>query len=50
MVQQALTEHRTLEKLFPETFDAGELLLFMQDMLEKHLRFEERVLFYPEAV
>lgn len=45
LVQQALAEHRTLEKLFNGTYDAGESLPFIQDMLEKHIRFEERVLF-----
>jgi hemerythrin-like domain-containing protein len=45
LVQQALAEHRALENLFMAKLDGGESLSIIQDMLEKHIRFEERVLF-----
>jgi len=45
MVQQALADHRALVELFTGTTNAGDSLPFIQDMLEKHIRFEERILF-----
>jgi iron-sulfur cluster repair protein YtfE (RIC family) len=44
-VQQALLEHRNLEELFMQTTDVSQGLSQLEAELEKHIRFEERVLF-----
>lgn len=44
-VQQAIQEHRSLEELFMQTTDVSQALSQLEAELEKHIRFEERVLF-----
>lgn len=44
-VQQAILEHRSLEELFMQTTDVSQVLSQLEAELEKHIRFEERVLF-----
>lgn len=44
-VQQAIKEHRSLEQLFAQTTDVSQTLSQLEAELEKHIRFEERVLF-----
>jgi hemerythrin superfamily protein len=47
LVKQALNEHKLLEKLFTEREESKieNSLIQISDELEKHIRFEERVLF-----
>ena len=45
MIRQALNEHRLLTGLFSDTSDIEDSLKQIQTELEKHIRFEERVLF-----
>lgn len=45
LVKQALTEHRHLRKLFTDDTDIDSSLKLIPIELEKHIRFEERVLF-----
>ena len=47
-VKQALTEHRRLKRLFSETTNLEKSLGLIEEELEKHIRFEERILF-PEV-
>ncbi|MEM8521631.1 hemerythrin domain-containing protein [Flavobacterium sp. PL12] len=47
LVKQALTDHRRLKRLFSQTSDLEKALGRIEEELEKHIRFEERVLF-PE--
>ncbi len=47
LVKQALTDHRRLKRLFKQTSDLEKALGHIEEELEKHIRFEERVLF-PE--
>ena len=47
LVKQALTDHRRLKRLFTQTSDLEKALGRIEEELEKHIRFEERVLF-PE--
>lgn len=47
LVKQALTDHRRLKRLFNQTTDLEKALGRIEEELEKHIRFEERVLF-PE--
>lgn len=46
LVQRALADHKRLESLFAEE-DAATALSHIEEELDKHIRFEERVLF-PE--
>ena len=45
LVIQALNEHRELERLFTKEDGTAEDLAAIADLLEQHIRFEERVLF-----
>lgn len=47
LVKQALTDHRRLKRLFSQTTDLEKALGRIEEELEKHIRFEERILF-PE--
>ena len=47
-VKQALTDHRRLKRLFSETTNLEKSLGLIEEELEKHIRFEERILF-PEV-
>ncbi|CAM4034799.1 hemerythrin domain-containing protein [Flavobacterium weaverense] len=47
LIKQALTDHRRLKRLFTQTSDLEKALGRIEEELEKHIRFEERVLF-PE--
>ena len=48
LVKQALTDHRRLKRLFSQATDLEKSLGRIEEELEKHIRFEERVLF-PEV-
>ena len=45
MVKQALAEHRELKRLFESENDLHKSIGLIEEELEKHIRFEERVLF-----
>ncbi|PZX50674.1 hypothetical protein LV84_03986 [Algoriphagus ratkowskyi] len=45
LIKQALCEHSELEKLFSQEDMDYEFLNYLQIALEKHIRFEERILF-----
>lgn len=45
LIQQALEEHRFLEDLFSDTSNLEKSLKQIQIELEKHIRFEERIIF-----
>ncbi|MEP6260605.1 MAG: hemerythrin domain-containing protein [Gillisia sp.] len=45
LVKQALKEHRELESLFTKENGTGEDLTAIANLLEQHIRFEERILF-----
>ena len=45
LVQRAIHEHRRLARLFDITDDPTTALSRIEDLLEAHIRFEERVLF-----
>ena len=45
LVKKALTDHRRLKRLFEDTTDIEKSLSLLEEELEKHIRFEERVLF-----
>lgn len=45
LVKRALSEHRRLERLFNDTADAERSISLLEEELENHIRFEERVLF-----
>lgn len=45
LVKRALAEHRRLERLFAEKVDLERSLSLLEEELELHIRFEERVLF-----
>ncbi len=45
MVEQALAEHRRLKVLFENENDLHNSISLIEKELEKHIRFEERVLF-----
>ena len=47
LVKRGLAEHRRLKRLFEEREDDTKTLSKIEEELEKHIRFEERVLF-PE--
>lgn len=47
LVKRALAEHRRLKRLFEEREDDTKTLSKIEEELDKHIRFEERVLF-PE--
>ena len=43
--KRALKEHRKLERLFAEQEDVNRALSLIEEELEQHIRFEERILF-----
>lgn len=45
LVKRALTEHRRLNRLFSSKKDIAKNLSRIEEELERHIRFEERVLF-----
>ncbi|WP_332913779.1 hemerythrin domain-containing protein [Algoriphagus boritolerans] len=45
MIKQALSEHKRLRKLFSSWENPEKTLGLIEEELEKHIRFEERVLF-----
>lgn len=45
LVKKALAEHRRLTRLFKDTYQIDKSLSLIEEELEKHIRFEERVLF-----
>lgn len=45
MVKKAITQHRRFHRLFGQTEDISKSLSLIEKELEKHIRFEERVLF-----
>lgn len=47
LVKRALTDHRRLKRLFTDEEDIEKSLHKIEEELEQHIRFEERVLF-PE--
>lgn len=47
LIKKAIAEHRRLERLFTDSEDPEKSLSLVEEELEKHIRFEERILF-PE--
>ncbi|MFC0605079.1 hemerythrin domain-containing protein [Winogradskyella pulchriflava] len=47
LVKRALADHRRLKRLFEETGDDTKTLSNIEEKLDQHIRFEERILF-PE--
>lgn len=47
LIKKALSEHRRIQKLFEQPNDVNNALSLLEEELEQHVRFEERVLF-PE--
>ena len=45
LIQRALTEHRRLHRLFTENKDVLKAMSQIEEELDAHIRFEERVLF-----
>ncbi|RMA58718.1 hemerythrin domain-containing protein [Ulvibacter antarcticus] len=45
LIKRALKEHRRLERLFNETEDPERSLSILEEELQAHIRFEERILF-----
>jgi hemerythrin-like domain-containing protein len=45
LIKRGLTEHRRLKRLFNETSNLEKALGLIEEELEAHIRFEERVLF-----
>jgi hemerythrin-like domain-containing protein len=45
LIKKGLTEHRRLKRLFEETSNLEKSLGLIEEELEAHIRFEERVLF-----
>lgn len=45
LVKKALAEHRRLKRLFENGDDLPKTISLIEEELEKHIRFEERVLF-----
>jgi len=45
LIKQALEEHKLLSVLFSDTSDIKDSLKQIQTELEKHIRFEEKILF-----
>ncbi len=45
LVKQTLAEHRRLKRLFENGNDIHKSISLIEEELEKHIRFEERVLF-----
>lgn len=47
LIIQALEDHKRIKRLFAETADDAKTLSKIEEEIDKHIRFEERVLF-PE--
>ena len=45
LIKKALAEHRRLERLFKQTTNQERSLGLIEEELEAHIRFEERILF-----
>jgi iron-sulfur cluster repair protein YtfE (RIC family) len=45
MIKQAIAEHRRLKRLFENKIDITKSISLIEEELEKHIRFEERLLF-----
>ncbi|NDP27754.1 MAG: hemerythrin domain-containing protein [Flavobacterium sp.] len=45
LIKQAVSEHRRLERLFESSTEIQKNLTLIEEELEKHIRFEERILF-----
>jgi len=45
MVKRALKEHRRIKRLFNDTEDSKKSLSLLEEELQAHIRFEERILF-----
>ena len=45
MIKQAKSEHRRLKRLFENSQDPEKSIRRIEEELEKHIRFEERILF-----
>lgn len=45
LIKQALAEHRKLKQLFENKVDSSESICLIEQELDKHIRFEERLLF-----
>jgi len=45
MVKRALKEHERIEKLFKDTIDPKKSLRLLEEELQAHIRFEERIMF-----
>lgn len=45
LVKKAIAQHRKLKRLFEDTSDLNKSLYRIEEELEKHIRFEERILF-----
>ncbi|QIH40140.1 hemerythrin domain-containing protein [Flavobacterium sp. Sr18] len=45
LVKKALAEHRRLKRLFKQTTDLEKSLGLIEEELDAHIRFEERILF-----
>ncbi len=45
MIKKALAEHRRLIRLFKDSDTVSKSLSLIEEELEQHIRFEERVLF-----
>jgi len=45
LVKKAMAQHRKLKRLFRDTSDLNKSLYRIEEELEKHIRFEERILF-----
>lgn len=45
LVERALKEHRRIERLFKDSKDPDKSLSLLEEELDAHIRFEERILF-----
>ncbi len=45
LIKKALTEHRRLKRLFTQDKEVEKSLSLLEEELEQHIRFEERVVF-----
>ena len=45
LVERALKEHRRIKRLFNDTEDPNKSLHQLEEELDAHIRFEERILF-----
>lgn len=45
LVKKAISEHKRLVRLFKDTVDISKSLSLIEEKLDQHIRFEERILF-----